>query len=33
MSFIKSSTDAYKQVLEAVEREHKDHEVSMARGE
>jgi hypothetical protein len=33
MSFIKSSTEAYRQVLEAVEREHKDHEVSMARGE
>jgi len=33
MSFIKESIDAYKKVKEAVEREHADHEVSMARGE
>jgi hypothetical protein len=33
MSFIKESKDAYKKVLEALEKETSDHEISMARGE
>lgn len=33
MSFIKESKDAYKKVIEALEKETSDHEISMARGE